>query len=370
VQYQRPQDLIVTFEDDGSVLLRSTSRGAGARAPAWAVGVLAGCGEPRTREEVAQVMGPQAASAFDGLVDAGLLVPPEEADQTPVIFHNYTGIEVHRVMLADEARLVAYREGIRAVVKPGDVVIDAGSGSGVLAVMAALAGARKVYAIERSDFGAVIPRIAADSGVGDRVQLVRGDISRVELPEKADVIVTETFGHWSIAEGLMPDVLACAAHNLKPGGRIVPGSFTLWFAPMAACPDVPGPMVKRPDGVDLRALVGDSRGRAPDRLVLPSEIGAPICMGTISMPCDGDFEGTLVLDQDCAALCGWFDLHMTGTPGEVDLSTGPHAPPTHWKQTVFPVALKAGTHAVSASVAPEDHRTLVVSIGGQEVRIR
>lgn len=370
MKYQRPQDLIVTFEDDGSVLLRSTSRGMGARAPAWAVGVLAGCGEPRTREEVAQVMGPQAASAFDGLISAGLLVPPDEADQTPVIFHNYTGIEVHRVMLADEARLVAYREGIRAVVKPGDVVIDAGSGSGVLAVMAALAGAKKVYAIERSDFGAVIPHIARASGVGDIVQLVRGDISTVELPEKADVIVTETFGHWSIAEGLMPDVLACAEHNLKPGGRIVPASFSLWFAPMAECPDVPGPFVKRADGVDLTPLVGDSRGRAPDRLVRPDEVGTPVFMGTITMPCTGDFEGTLVLDAPCKALCGWFDLHMTGVKGEVDLLTGPHDPTTHWKQTVFPIELDAGAYEVTASTAPEDHRTLVVSIGGREVRIR
>ena len=369
----RPRDLLVTFEpaasgQPGMVMLRSTSRGAGARAPAWAVGVLAACGEPRSRQELVEAMGPSAGQAFDGLRDAGLLVPVEDAAETPVIFANYAGVDIHRAMLNDEVRLQAYWEGLKATVRPGDVVIDAGSGTGILATMAALCGARKVYAIERTDFAQVIPQVAADSGVASRVEVVRADLGRVELPEKARVMVTETFGHLAFAEGMMEDVLACADRNMTPDRVLVPGAFTLWAAPMrVAPPDLLGAFVRRPDGVDLRCLLGDARGRAHDRIVRPEEVGSPIALGRVDMPCETAWEGELLLTEPCEALCTWFTLHMA--PG-VDMKSGPWDPPTHWQQTLLPVALPAGRHAVSISRAPEDGRTIVVDIAGHEVRSR
>ncbi len=364
----RPRDLLVTFEPGGMVMLRSTSRGAGARAPAWAVGVLSACDIPRTREEVAQAMGENAAQAFDGLYEAGLLVDAADAAETPVIFANYAGVDVHRVMLNDDVRLDAYWRGLKATVRPGDVVIDAGSGTGVLATMAALCGASKVYAIERTDYAQVIPQVARDSGVGDKVEVVRADVGRVQLPQKARVIVTETFGHFAVAEGMMEDVLACAEHNLEPDGVIVPGAFTLWMAPMPVSPpDLLGAFRRRDDGVDLTCLLGDARGRALDRTVLPSEIGTPIELGRVEMPCRTEWEGELVLDAPCEALAAWFTLHMA--PG-IDMPSGPHDPTTHWKQTLLPVSLPAGRHPVSITRAPEDGRTIVIDVGGQEVRCR
>ena len=177
-----------------------------------------------------------AGPLFDALAGAGLLIPPDEAEDTPVMFHNYAGIEVHRRMLQDEARLKGYWEGLKAVVKPGDVVIDAGSGTGVLAIMAALCGARKVYALEQSEFSRSIPSVAEASGVGDIVEVVQGDFSKVRLPEKADVLVTETFGAWSYAEDPCPDVSKCVTHNLKEDGIVVPHAVRMRFAPMDTCP--------------------------------------------------------------------------------------------------------------------------------------
>lgn len=364
----RPRDLLVTFEPDGMVLLRSTSRGAGARAPSWAVGVLSACGEPRTRQELVEGMGPAAGQAFDGLHAAGLLVPEDEAAATPVIFANYAGVDVHRAMLNDQVRLDAYWQGLKAVVREGDVAIDAGSGTGVLAVMAALAGAARVYAIERTDMAQVISQVAADSGVGDRVIVVRGDVGTVELPEKARVMVTETFGHFAVAEGMMEDVQACVARNMVATPVIVPGSFSLHLAPMPASPpDLLGAFKVHDCGVDLRCLLGDARGRAHDRIVLPAEVGPSLDLCTIQMPCETELEADFTLTEPCQALCAWFTLHMA--PG-IDLLTGPHDPATHWKQSLLPVALAAGSHHLSVSRAPEDGRTIVIAIDGHEVRCR
>jgi predicted RNA methylase len=62
----------------------------------------------------------------------------------------YASLDIHRRMLLDDVRNEVYRKALIASVKPGDAVLDFGAGTGILSLFAAQAGARRVYAVERT----------------------------------------------------------------------------------------------------------------------------------------------------------------------------------------------------------------------------
>lgn len=64
-------------------------------------------------------------------------------------FKRYGDLELQRRMVADRPRTDAFAAAIREVVRPTDTVLDVGTGTGILAMLAARAGARKVYAIDQ-----------------------------------------------------------------------------------------------------------------------------------------------------------------------------------------------------------------------------
>ncbi len=94
--------------------------------------------------------------------------------------------------LHDTARTRLWKEAIEQSVKPGDVVIDAGSGTGILGLFAAMAGAKKVYCIElHPRFVTLIGHLAERNGMQDIIEVIHGDATKVELPEQADVLICE-----------------------------------------------------------------------------------------------------------------------------------------------------------------------------------
>src|SRR5581483_2265956 len=100
----------------------------------------------------------------------------------------------HGVMIADRARVGAYRRALERTVKPGHVVVDLGTGTGLLAVFACRLGARTVYAIEAEEIIDLARDIAAANGCADRIAFIRGHSTGVQLPERADVVVSDVHG--------------------------------------------------------------------------------------------------------------------------------------------------------------------------------
>lgn len=119
--------------------------------------------------------------------------------------------------LKDEARTMAFRDAIRSVVRPGDVVVDIGAGTGILSLFAAEAGAAKVFAVEIDPVSAAALRksIELNPGVGDRICVVQGDAAIVDLPHAADVVVAEI-----IETGLLDEQQVPVLNALRRRGVI------------------------------------------------------------------------------------------------------------------------------------------------------
>lgn len=96
--------------------------------------------------------------------------------------HGYEQVGMHFRMLSDQVRMQAFERAISETVKPGDIVCDVGTGSGILAMLACRAGAKKVYAIDRSPFIKTAAQLCDANGFGDRVTFLKTDARAVNLP--------------------------------------------------------------------------------------------------------------------------------------------------------------------------------------------
>ena len=125
-------------------------------------------------------------------------------------------------MIGDTIRMRAYTQALRDAVKPGSVVLDIGTGTGIFAMLAAQFGARRVYAIEPADAIQVAREIAAASGCADRIEFIQDISTKVSLPERADVIVSDLRGVLPLYERHIPSIVDARERFLAPEGRLIP----------------------------------------------------------------------------------------------------------------------------------------------------
>ena len=136
------------------------------------------------------------------------------------------------MLLNDAVRMERYREAIHRTVRPGDLVLDLGSGSGILALFACQAGAAHVYCVEREPIIRLARQLAEANGYADRLTFLQTDIRELVLDRKVDVIQSELIAKGAVGENMAELVGLCRDRFLKPGGRIVPQDVLLWVAPV------------------------------------------------------------------------------------------------------------------------------------------
>lgn len=132
----------------------------------------------------------------------------------------------HFPMMADAARNRAYDSALRRLA-PGRRVLDIGSGSGLLAMMAARAGAASVTTCEMvAPIAAAAREIIAANGLENGIALhaKRSDQLEVgrDMAARADLLVTETFASGLLSELVLPTIEDARRRLLTPEAEIIP----------------------------------------------------------------------------------------------------------------------------------------------------
>lgn len=148
----------------------------------------------------------------------------------------FTDLRRHELMLADAVRIEAYRDGLAGAVREGDAVLDLGTGSGVLSLLAARNRPRIVYAVDHSPFIAVARKIATANHI-TCIDFIQANSRSYTPPEKVNVIIHEQMGPALFEENLVGNLLDLKARVLAPGGLIAPGKFDVFVEPVALHPD-------------------------------------------------------------------------------------------------------------------------------------
>jgi protein arginine N-methyltransferase 1 len=251
---------------------------------------------------------------------------------------HFIGLNQHRVMLADGARMEAYERAILESVRPGMRVLDLGTGTGILALWAARQEAT-VIAVEPHDIIQVARRVAEHNQLAERIQFVQASSLELRLEAPVDLVVTECMGNFFVTDEMQP-VLRDLVRHLRPGGVTIPGAISLhlaaatlplwheirfWDEPIGGFDFGPAREFARQRAYVIHCdpeLVSTTTARlcefslteAPDRFSMQAEL-----------------EVTRAVTLE--ALVGWFEARLTPN---VTLSTAPGVR-THWGQMAFPL---------------------------------
>jgi len=277
-------------------------------------------------------------------------------------------------------RLTQYERAIAAVVRQGDVVLDLGTGSGLLAVLACRAGARRVYAIEASDAVQMGTLLTSTTEFAERIEFVHATSQKVALSEQVDVIVGDIHDTFGFQPGGLASIMDVRDRLLKPGGTLIPQATELMIAPLEAAAlyareiDVWNGCVH---GVGLSSIrpfavshVHPGRFDSDQLLSPAAAIGTLHLARATSLHFSGSAVTTIHRDGIAHGLCGCFvttlagDIRMGNVPG--DSST------TNFAQAFFPfdqpVPVAAGDE-VSISIDSHDgyiaRWRAAISRGGQ-----
>lgn len=150
-------------------------------------------------------------------------IEKEELEEHP-FFHYYGMLSHQQNMLQDNIRTGTYRNAIlnnKSDFK-NKIVLDVGTGTGILSFFASDAGAKKVYAIEISKMAYYAERLVKSNKKDNIIKVIRGKVEEVEIPEKVDIIISEPMGFFLVHERMLESFIIARKRFLKKGGKMFP----------------------------------------------------------------------------------------------------------------------------------------------------
>ncbi|CCH62229.1 hypothetical protein TBLA_0G02920 [Henningerozyma blattae CBS 6284] len=266
-------------------------------------------------------------------------------------FNSYDHFGIHEEMLQDTVRTLSYRN---AIVQNKDlfkdkIVLDVGCGTGILSMFAAKNGAKHVIGVDMSNIIEMAKEIVELNGYSDKITLLRGKLEDVVLPyKKVDIIISEWMGYFLLYESMLDTVLYARDKYLVEGGLILPDKCSIHLAGLEDSQykdeklnywqDVYGfdyspfiPLVKKEPLVDI---VDNKCVNTTKTKLIEFDLNT---VTVADLAFTSKFKVEAKRQDFINGVICWFDIVFPAPRHRkpIEFSTGPHAPYTHWKQTVF-----------------------------------